>query len=247
MSTVASKYECLGCGIARRIGSAFCDNPDCDDADPFGPGRSVVDTRTGEATERPTSATPHFYRRHTPLVGEVDAMTGYDSAGLFQAFQAAIEARHDAKRRISIARAHAAKLAAKFDSRGNQPSQADRERKSLLAELMEEVRTIYYRNPLKEPVPAKRKDEEPTEKIIHLTVAEVESRAKAHPRYQKVLQNHGEERKAWEDAKAAIDDAWAEYEQAEGIVTYLDRQLEDRKSLIYYASKEFRHSGQNQT
>lgn len=214
--------------------------------DPFPP--AMVDFSTGEVreTHHPTTA-PHFWRRHTPLVGEVDALTGYDSGGLFQAFQDAIAARHEAKRRISTTRAHAAKLAAKFDTKGNQPSQADRERESLLAELMEEVRTLYYRAPQKETVPAKRKDEDPTEKIVHLTVAEVESRAKAHPRYQKLLQTHGEERRAWMDAQAAIDAAWADYEQAEGIVTYLDRQLEDRKSLIYYAGKEFRHAGHSQT
>lgn len=213
--------------------------PDTDDgyADPFAEG--------AEPFSQPT-AMPHFYRRDTLLVSEVDALTGYDSAGLFAAYQNAIQDRHAAKKRISACRAAVATLAARFDSKGMQVPQAEHERSQLLAELQDDIRTEYYRSPEKETVPAKRANEEPTVKIVHLTVGEVESRAKAHPRYVRLLNQQGQDRASYQQKLAELDGAWAEYELADGISTYLGLQLEDRKSLIYYAGKEWRHSKENQ-
>lgn len=188
-----------------------------------------------------TRATPHFYRRSTPLVEELDALTGYDSGGLYAAYEAAIQARHAAKLEISRLSALAVSLRARFEAKGTMPSQAEHERSQRLAELSEDIRTQYYRNPETEEVPAKRKGEEPTSRIVRLSNEEVGQRARAHPDYKRFLTAQGDQRREYEDVKRRLDEAWAEYELQAGIAEYLGSQLEDRKSMIYYASKEWRH------
>lgn len=191
-----------------------------------------------EQPRRPSA--PSYYRRSTPLVEELDALTGYDSEGLFQAFREALEARHDAKREVSRLQAMIVTLRAKYESHGTQASQAEHERSQVLAEISDDIRTEYYRNPEMEEVPAKRKGEEPTKRAIRLTSDEVASRARAHPRYKRLLDQQGRERAEWARAKADADAAWAQYELQAGVVEYLSKQLEDRKAMIYYASKEWR-------
>lgn len=208
-------------------------------------GRRIEDMEpegSQPARERPeTNATPYFYRASTPLVEELDALTGYDSGGLYAAYIAAIQARHAAKLAVSQLSAIAVSLRARYESRGSMPSQAEHERSQRLAEISEDIRVEYYRHPEKEEVPAKRKGEESTTRIVRLSNEEVASRARAHPAYRRFLSEQGEERQEYEDIKRQLDAAWAEYELQSGLAEYLGSQLEDRKAMVYYASKEWRH------
>lgn len=172
---------------------------------------------------------------------ELDALTGYDSGGLYAAYLTAINARHAAKRRIAELSAEAVMLRARFESKGSMPSQAEHERSQVLAELSEQIRMDYYRDPDMDEQAPKRKGEAPVRKVVRLSNDEVGQRARAHPDYKSFLQQQGQQRGQYEDVKRGLDEAWADYELQSGITDYLGSQLEDRKSMVYYASKEWRH------
>ena len=178
----------------------------------------------------------NLYYRPTELSEEVDALTGYDRAAMFEGFDAAVRLRAQAKQKIGQLQSRIAGLAARFETHGTMPSQAEHERTQLLAEIMEEVRQRYYSNPDTEKVPPKRAGEEPTTKIIQLTQGEVEARAKADPRYKVRLEGDARQREQHALLKAELSKAWAEYEEYKESGELIRLQLEDRKSLIYYAS-----------
>jgi rubrerythrin len=200
--------------------------------DIFAPRHQDADTRP---TPKPSGR--HFHEP-TPLSEEVDTLTGYDRAAMFHGYDAAIGLRTEAKQRIARLQKQMAKLGARFETHGTQPSQADNERSQLLSECMDDIRVEYYRKPEMTPVPAKRKDEEPTEKVVHLTVAEVEARAKASPRYARFLKEQGEQREEWLTVKAEIAAAWAQFEELQGATKLIELQLDDRKALIYFAQSD---------
>lgn len=242
---------CEECGISRPP-TGPCPNPRCVDhyfPAPDVPARAPVDDAPlpweEPSTPPPTRATPNFYRQNTPLVEELDALTGYDSAGLFAAYMEAVQKRHDAKRRIAELSAHAVTLRARFESKGTMPSQAEHERSQKLAELAEQVRLDYYRAPDVEEQAPKRKGEDPIRKVVRLSNDEVAQRARAHPEYRSFLEAQGQQRADYEQVKRDLDEAWADYELQAGITEYLGSQLEDRKSMVYYASKEWRHRDAN--
>jgi hypothetical protein len=188
------------------------------------------------------------YHFPTHLSEEVDGLVGYDRAAMFHGFEAASNLRREAKARVAQLQSRIAKLAARFETHGTQPSQAEHERSRELAEIQDDIRVEYSRNPEKEKVPPKRKDEEPTERVVHLTVAEVEARAKASPRYKRFLENQGREREEYQTLKAKLAVAWAEYEEVKEKGELIRLQLEDRKALLYFAGNDpFRKQPQQGT
>jgi rubrerythrin len=178
------------------------------------------------------------FHRPTALSEEVDALTGYDRAAMFAGYEAAIDLRTAAKQRTARLQSKLARLAARFETHGTQPSQADNERSRELAEIMDDIRVEYYRTPEMETVPAKRAGEEPTKKVVHLTVAEVEARAKASPRYKRFLDAQGQQREEYMSLKAELAEAWADYERYKEAGELIRLQLDDRKALIFYVQSD---------
>jgi chromosome segregation ATPase len=129
----------------------------------------------------------------TPDAGRLASLVfhdiGMDVPGMLKELEAIPERIHEGKRRLLPLKAELDDLRERYQSRAQQPSQADLERRVLLSEIMEEERVLYNRDP------DFATDAKGNQKKIELTDGRAENRAHAHPRYRAYVERMREERK----------------------------------------------------
>jgi hypothetical protein len=121
----------------------------------------------------------------------------------------------------------AASLEARYGSAGNQGSHYERERKALLAELKEDARTLYAKDP--ETVT----DSKGVTKTVPLTDGRADDMARMHPRYKRFLSEAESDLQTFADLKADIGEAI-------GVRTWIKESLEMVRAATFYASAEAR-------
>lgn len=128
-------------------------------------------------------------------------------------------------RKIKALEKEAAQYEARYGATGNQSSHYDRERKSLLAELKEDARTLYKKNP------DTTTDAKGNVKEIPLTDGRAEDIARMHPRYLRLLADAKNDLEVWADLKADIGEAI-------GVRTWIRENLDTIRAAMYYAGQE---------
>jgi hypothetical protein len=135
-------------------------------------------------------------------------------------------------KKIHALEKEAARYEARYGSAGNQGSHYDRDRKALLAELKEDARALYAKNP------ETTTDSKGNEKIIPLTDGRADDMARMHPRYRRFLAEAESDLQVYADLKADIGEAL-------GVRTWIKESLEMIRAATYYAGQEARLTPSN--
>lgn len=135
-------------------------------------------------------------------------------------------------RKIHALEKEAARLEARYGGGGNQGSHYDRDRKALLAELKEDARALYAKNP------DTTTDAKGNEKIIPLTDGRADDMARMHPRYKRFLAEAESDLQVYADLKVDIGEAI-------GVRTWIRENLEMIRAATYYAGHESRLTPSN--
>lgn len=160
---------------------------------------------------------------------------GWDINGLTKALGAIPARIFKLKEEIQPLRTERQMIASRYHSKGTQPSRYDNRRKYILAELKEEVRTLYYRNPeYTEP------DAKGARKRIEMTDGRAEDKAHGHPRYLKVLEEAEEDAKRMTELGRQISERYDKIEALQGRAEYLRIRLEIVKGLAFAWGNEAR-------
>jgi chromosome segregation ATPase len=153
---------------------------------------------------------------------------GWDIDGLTKAMGSIPARIFKLKEEIQPLKTERQMLASRYSSKGTQPSRYDNRRKYILAELKEEVRTLYYRNPdYTEP------DAKGNKRRIEMTDGRAEDRAHGHPRYLRLLEEADEDAKRIAELNKEISVRYDKVEALEGRRTYLQIRLEIVKGLAF--------------
>jgi hypothetical protein len=159
---------------------------------------------------------------------------GGDPDEVLQEYRDQIDRVHAASMQVAQQKAHMVRLEVRFGKSNQAGSHWDAERKVLLAEISEEERVKYRRNP------EQTTDSKGVTKDVSLTDGRVEDLAHAHPRYRKFLDETLREREDYARASVKLSEAFAELEHAKGIQAYLEARLQMMRSLTYAYGAETR-------
>lgn len=166
--------------------------------------------------------------------GRLAPDVGGDPEAILQRFREQVEAVAIANRRIAGLKARMAQLEARYGRSGTAGSHWEHDRKQLLAEIAEDVRLRYQKDP------DMVTDAKGNTREAPLTDGRCSDMAHAEVRYKRFLAESLREREEYAKLHAELSDAFADQEKERGVQEYLRARLDMMKSLTYAWAAEAR-------
>lgn len=159
------------------------------------------------------------------LLSLISEEAGWDIPALFREYEAVPKKIYGYRQRIAPLKAEMALLQARYEAKGQQPSQYDDERKTLLAELKEDERDRWERE---------------NESDKPLSDGRAEDKARASKRYRDFVREAGEERRRIADLGRQVGELYDRIEVWKGRKEYLEKLLDQCKAVTYTYGSEAR-------
>lgn len=161
------------------------------------------------------------------FVSRMGGELGGDPDQLLQEYRNQVDRVREAALAVARHKAQMVRLETRFGKFGLFGSHWDAERKVLLAELSEEERVKYKRNP------DTKTDAKGVTTEVAITDGRVDDLAHAHPRYRRFLEDTLREREEHARLGVALSEAYTELEHAKGVQAYLEARLQMIRSMAY--------------